>query len=213
MLKKAWKNRLKRAETGLSAFSLVFFGMLCQNRAMKFVISLFFLFLLPAAGNAQDFDSFVLSYQSVQVLEDNIAVELIFEQPKKHKFETVLKKGALLNLVIQTDLLQKRFFKDKFLTTHTLTWYLRYDPLTRQFSAIQDAKTIARNADAVFLLDVIIKHIQFEIPWKIEKNTEYSLHIKIDLVQSNAKSWLSPVQMIESDKVIQPFEFDYDFSS
>lgn len=180
---------------------------------MKFFVGLFFLFLLPASGYAQDYDSFVLSYQSVQVSDDNIAVELIFEQPKKHKFETVLKKGAILNLVIQTDLVQKRFFKDKFLTTHTLTWYLRYDPLTRQFSAIQDAKTIARNTDAVFLLDVIIKHVQFEIPWHIEKNAKYSLHTKIDLVQSNAKSWLSPVQMIESDKIIQPFEFDYDFSS
>lgn len=180
---------------------------------MKFVVSLFFLFFLPMAAHAQDFDSFVLSYQSVQVLEDKIAVELVFEQPKKHKIETALKNGAVLNLVIQTDLMQKRFFKDKFLTTHTLTYYLRYDPLTRQFSAIQDAKTIARNVDAVFLLDVIIKHIQFEIPYHLEKNTEYSLHTKIDLLHSGAKSWLSPVPLIEPDKIIQPFEFDYDFSS
>lgn len=180
---------------------------------MKFVVSLFFIFFLPMEVYAQDFDSFVLSYQSVQVLEDKIAVELVFEQPKKHKIETVLKNGAMLTLIIQTDLVQKRFFKDKFLTTNTLSYYLRYDPLTRQFSAIQDAKTIARNSDGVFLLDVIIKHIQFEIPWHIEKNTKYSLHTKIDLVYSGAKSWLSPVQFIESDKIIQPFEFDYDFSS
>ena len=98
------------------------------------------------------------------------------------------------------------------ITKHILNYYLRYDPLTRQFSAIQDAKTIARNADSVFLLDVIIKHIQYEIPCTLEKNAKYTLHTKIDLVQSNAKSWLAPVDFIEADKVIQPFEFDYDFS-
>lgn len=180
---------------------------------MKFVVSLFFIFFFPLVSYAQDFDSFVLSYQSVQVLDDKIAIELVFEQPQKHKFEAELKKGAMLTLVVQTDLAQKRFFKDKLLTTYTQTYYLRYDPLTRQFSAIQDSKTIARNADAVFLLDVIIKHIKYEIPYQIEKNTKYTLHTKIDLVHANTKSWLSPVPFIESDKIIQPFEFNYDFLS
>lgn len=187
--------------------------LLWQDKTMKFVISLFFIFALPMVSFAQDYDSFVLTYQSVQVFEDNIAVELVFEQPKQHKVEAVLKKGAILNLVIQTELAQKKFFRDKVLTQHLLTYYLRYDPLTRQFSAIQDAKTIARNADPVFLLDVIIKHIQFEIPYQLEKNKKYTLHTKIDLMQSNTKSWLAPVDFIETDKIIQPFEFDYDFSS
>lgn len=180
---------------------------------MKFFVSVFFIFILPFVSHAQEYDSFVLTYQSVHVLEESIAVELVFEQPKKHKFEAALKKGALLTLVIETELVQKNFFRNKLLTTHTLTYYLRYDPLTRQFSAIQDAKTIARNVDALFLLDVLIKHVNFEIPYQIEKNSAYRLHSKIDLVQANTQSWLSPVQFIGSEKIIQPFEFDYDFSS
>lgn len=191
----------------------MFFGALWQDKTMKFIASLFFIFVLPMVSFAQDYDSFVLTYQSVQVFDEKIAVELVFEQPKKHKIETVLKNGAILNLVIQTELAQKKFFRDKFITNHILVYYLRYDPLTRQFSAIQGAKTIARNADPVFLLDVIIKHIQFEIPYQTEKDTNYRLHTKIELVQSNTKSWLAPVDFIEADKVIQPFEFDYDFSS
>ena len=180
---------------------------------MKFLTALFFIFVLPFAGYAQEYDSFVLTYQGVQVLEKSIAVELVFEQPKKHKLETSLKKGALLTLVVETELLQKNFFRNKLVTAHTLTYYLRYDPLTRQFSAIQDAKTIARNADANFLLDVIIKNINFEIPYQTEKKSAYRLHTKIDLVQANTQSWLSPVLLIGSEKIIQPFEFDYDFSS
>lgn len=183
-----------------------------QDKAMKFIVGLFLFFFLPMTSYAQDYDSFVLTYQSVQIFEKNIAVELVFEQPKQHKIEAVLKKGAILNLVIQTELAEKKFFRNKVITKHILNYYLRYDPLTRQFSAIQDAKTIARNADSVFLLDVIIKHIQYEIPCTLEKNVKYTLHTKIDLMQSNAKSWLAPVDFIEADKVIQPFEFDYDFS-
>lgn len=191
----------------------MFLDTLCQYKAMKFIVGLFFLFVFPFVGYAQEYDSFVLTYQRVQVLDESIAVEFVFEQPKKHKFEAALKKGALLSLIVETELAQKKFFRNKLLTTHTLTYYLRYDPLTRQFSAIQDAKTIARNADASFLLDVLIKHINFEIPYQIEKKSAYKLHTKIDLVQANTQSWLSPVQFIGSEKIIQPFEFDYDFLS
>lgn len=191
----------------------MFFEALWQERAMKFLASLILFFCLPFAVYAQEYDSFVLAYQSVQVFDENIAVEFVFEQPKKHKIEAVLKKGAILNLVLQTELKQKKFFRNSVIANHILNYYLRYDPLTRQFSAIQDAKNIARNADPVFLLDVIIKHIQFEIPCILEKDAKYTLHTKIDLVQSNTKSWLAPVDFIEADKIIQPFEFDYDFSS
>ena len=54
-----------------------------QDKAMKFIAGLFLFFFLPMTSYAQDYDSFVLTYQSVQIFEKNIAVELVFEQPKQ----------------------------------------------------------------------------------------------------------------------------------
>ena len=168
---------------------------------------------MPFALHAQDYDSFVLNYQSVQVLKDKIRFELVFEQPKKHKIANVLKKGAILKLIVDTELQQKKFLKNTVLSSHSLMYYLRYDPLTKQFTAMQDSNTIARNSDAEFLLNLLIKNIVFEIPCRIEKRKQYVLKTKIDLIQSNVQSWFGVAQLLEPDKVIQPLAFEYDFSS
>ncbi len=78
---------------------------------------------------------------------------------------------------------------------------------------MQDSNTIARNSDAEFLLNLLIKNIVFEIPCRIEKRKQYVLKTKIDLIQSNVQSWFGVAQLLEPDKVIQPLAFEYDFSS
>ncbi|MDE5680738.1 MAG: DUF4390 domain-containing protein [Mailhella sp.] len=180
---------------------------------MKVFFGYFFFFCLPFALHAQDYDSFVLNYQSVQVLEDKIRFELVFEQPKKHKIANVLKNGAILKLVVDTELQQKKFLKNTVLSSHSLMYYLRYDPLTKQFTAMRDSNTFARNADAEFLLNLLIKNIVFEIPFHAEKRKQYVLKTKIDLIRSNEQSWFGVVQLLEPDKIIQPLEFEYDFLS
>lgn len=180
---------------------------------MKFICCIFFILILPVTSFAQEYDSFLLSYQQVRVEDGVLRLELVLEQPKEHKISAALKNGAILKLTVETQVFEKKFFRNKALTAGTLTYYLRYDPLTKQFNAMQEAKTIARNLDAEFLLNILIQHISIDIPYPFEANTDYLLKTKIDLVQSNAKNWLGQNMIFGPDKIIQPLEFDYEFST
>lgn len=191
---------------------LVFFKALCQYRPMKLLFCSLFLLLLPFSAAAQDYDSFVLNYQSVQAKEDKLCLEFVLEQPKEHKIDVALKDGAILKLVFDIEIAEKKFLRNKMLTNASFAYYLRYDPLTRQYTAMQESKTIARNADASFLLNVLIQHVTVEIPCKLEKNIKYAVHTKVDLSQSNARTWLGTNMFVGPDKIIQPVEFEYEFT-
>lgn len=193
------------------AFLLVFFGALCQEENMKLLFCSIFLLLMPCYVHAQDYDSFVLKYQSVRAAENLVSLELVLEQPKQHNIDAALKNGAILKLVFDIEVLEKKFFRNKLATTASLSYYLRYDPLTRQFTAMQESKTIARNADADFLLNLLLQHIKIEIPCKLEQNVTYLVQTKVDLLQSNARSWFGTDMLIGPDKIIQPVEFEYEF--
>lgn len=179
---------------------------------MKLFFCSLFLFLLPFSVLAQDYDAFVLNYQSVQAHSDKICVEFVFEQPKKHKIDTALKNGAILKLVFDMEVAEKKFLRSTTITTASFAYYLRYDPLTRQYTAMQESKTIARNSDANFLLNVLIQHVSVEIPCALHKNSKYVLRTLVDLSQSNARTWLGTNMLVGPDKIIQPLEFEYEFS-
>lgn len=166
---------------------------------------------MPFVVWAQDYDSFVLKYQSVRAVSDRISLEYVLEQPQQHSIDTALKNGAIFKLQFEIEVLEKRFFRNKLVTTAALSYYLRYDPLTRQYTAMQESKTIARNADANFLLNLLLQHVTIEIPCILTKKNAYLVNTKVDLVQSNARNWFGSDMLIGPDKVIQPIEFSYEF--
>lgn len=178
---------------------------------MKTLFCSIFFLLMPFAVFAQDYDSFVLKYQSVQAGSDRIFLEYVLEQPRQHSIDTALKNGAIFKLQFDIEVSEKKFFRNKIVTTAALSYYLRYDPLTRQYTAMQESKTIARNADANFLLNLLLQHVTIDIPCKLAKESAYFIQTKVDLVQTNARTWFGSEMLIGPNKVIQPIEFSYEF--
>ncbi len=179
---------------------------------MKSLVLSFLFFFYANFVFASDFDSFILTYQSVQPVNNAINLELVLDKPKDNQIEKVLKKGIILKLSVNNFVYEKRLLlPSKLISQLELVYYLRYDPLTRQYTIMQEAQTIARNIDANFLLDVIIKNISISIPTKLIKNNDYTLTTKIQLSQSSNQPYIKNNLFFNSDNIIQPLEIVYDF--
>lgn len=179
---------------------------------MKLLVLSFLLFFQANIAFAEDFDSFILNYQSVKPINDSVNVELVLDKPHNSRIEQVLKQGIILKLSIDNEVYQKRMLLPaKLVSQLELIYYLRYDPLTRQYIIMQEAQTIAKNIDADFLLDVIIKHVNIVIPTKLEKGKEYKVLTKVQLLYSTNQPYVKNNLFFNSDKIIQPLDIVYDF--
>lgn len=175
------------------------------------VLSFLFIFYANFA-HASDFDSFILNYQSVHPINNAINLELVLDKPTENQIQKVLKKGIILKLSVNNFVYEKRLLLPaKLISQLEIVYYFRYDPLTRQYTVMQEAQTIARNLDANFLLDIIIKHISISIPTKLIKNKEYQLITKIQLNPSSNQPYIKNNLFFNSDNIIQPLEIVYDF--
>ena len=186
--------------------------LIMQQKGMrKFIITLFFL-LFSFRVYASSYDAFILNFLRVNPSDNMIQIEMALDVPAENNIENNLKSGQVLKFVIAVNVSKERnLLPSKTISEHIIEYYLRYDPLTRQFMVINDEKPSIQNTDAHYLLETFIKNFKFQITTQLKKNERYNIDIDVNLSQSANQPWVQKNVFFLADDIIQPATFEYDF--
>ncbi len=160
-----------------------------------------------------DYDAFIMNFLRVNPKEDSVAVQITLDVPADLAFFSErLKKGDTLEFSIEARLKQGRIIMhDKQVGAYQKSYYIQYDPLTKQYLILDNAKPILINVNATYLLRTFVQNLQFEIGVELIKDKQYELIIDVQLYQSTDKPWKEKNLFFVSKEIIQPATFNYNF--
>ncbi len=179
---------------------------------MQKLITLLFFILFSFQAYASDYDAFILNFLRVNPQNNFINIEMALGAPTKNNVEQQLRNGQILKFIIDIAISHERtLLPAKEISRYSTEYYLRYDPLTRQYMVINEAKPSIRNTDANYLFKTLISNLNFKIPAMLSKNKHYIMNINVSIRQTTNQPWIQKNLFFLSDSIIQPATFKYEF--
>lgn len=183
---------------------------LFRTKVFPFLLTLFLLSFICVISPSKAQDSFILNYLSVNPQENTTDIHLVVLAPQADAVEEALKKGLILKFNINFDIYEKRtFLTDKKISEKNIEYFLRYDPLTRQYMAIFNTQPPLRNANCAKLLQSLTKNIHTTIPVTYKKETEYALLISLEIEQHQHETWMKKNLFFVEQEIFPHFELEY----
>lgn len=168
------------------------------------------LFAFPVL--AKNYDAFILNFLRVNPMPEMVAVHMVLAIPSKHTMEQNLQKGSILKFTILANLKKNRvILPAKNIQSKEISYYIKYDPLTRQYVILLEDKINLRGTDINHLFNTLIENITIEIPAKLIPESTYVLVLEVSIEHHTTASWMQKNLFLFLDTIIEPAIFEYEF--
>ncbi len=197
---------------------------ICLYKLKNIALGLVFLLLpslifCPKFAQASAF--FHLSASGISIENKSVNVELYLTIARMDEVEKILKSGASIEISCNTNLLRKNpIFYDTSIEYQDITWFLRYDALTREFLLSYNDSLVQRNRDLKKLVDSIFFPLSLDLAHAdLEARTAYTIDVELNLRQAKIPAWIEKTLFFWDWNLISTrysFDFtlpeDYDIS-